>query len=408
MTRLSLRNILLFVVVLAFLGACNMPKKAAPNQESSGIIYTVAAQTVQAQMTQSASGEQNTPQPVQTIATTAVPSDASNPPPTDTQPAPAPTNTPLPTNTPPPTPTEIPCDHIDFGDPIDITIPDGTEINPGDSFTKTWRLKNGGSCTWTSGYDLVFVTGDNMSAPASQQLTSGTVAPGQEIDVSVNLVAPDDPGDYRGYFKLRNPSGVLFGWGDESKSFWADIEVPDISGVMFDFIARADEAEWGSGTTPMDFDNPGTTDIDYGGPDTDANGFAMVKDGTKLEDGDLGGKILETHPKWVNDGYIIGRYPAYDVGSGDYIKGHLGFIAFADGSCGGGDAKFRIYYTIGNDMGTLSQLGSWHETCDGTMKKINIDINSLKGKTVHFYLVVLANGSAGQDWAVWDSLGVMR
>ena len=65
-------------------------------------------------------------------------------------------------------------------------------------------------------------------------------------------------------------------------------------------------------------------------------------------------------------------------------------------------------YTIGNDVGTLTQLGSWSETCDGTLKKIEVNLNTLNGKSVRFYLVVLANGSSGQDWAVWDSLGVMR
>ncbi len=401
LSRLKTIIPLTLLALLIMLSGCNMPEKAAPTEQASGLIHTVAAQTVAAQMTQAASGgQQATPQgdqPVQPPAATAT----STPLPTAT--AIPPTNTPLP----PPTATPIPCDHVDFGDPIDVTIPDGTDIPPGDAFTKVWRLKNGGSCTWTSGYALVFVSGDNMSAPASVQITAGTVAPGQSVDVSVDLVAPNDPGTYRGYFKLRNPSGVIFGWGETNKSFWVEIDVPDITGVMLDFLAQAKNAEWGSGTTPVDFDHVGDTDIDYGGPDTDANGFAMVKDGQKLEDGKVSGKILETHPKWVNDGYVIGRYEPYTVGAGDYIKGKIGFIAMPDGSCGAGDAIFRIYYAIHGEA-TYHQLGSWSETCDGTMKKIEVDINSLAGKKVVFYLVVLANGSAGQDWAVWDSLGVMR
>ncbi|MBC8497139.1 MAG: hypothetical protein H8D37_05710 [Chloroflexi bacterium] len=391
------------VLILAILSGCNMPSKAVPTEEPSGLIHTVAAQTVAAQMTQSASGVQASPQA--TAPTQQPLAEQEN------SPTPQPTQTPIPpTNTPipPPTNTPIPCAYISFGNPIDVTIPDGTDMDPGESFTKTWRLKNGGSCTWTSGYNLVFVSGDNMSAPASVQLTSGTVAPGAEVDVSVDLVAPNNPGVYRGYFKLRNPGGVVFGWGDQSKSFWVEIEVVELSGVMFDFISQAKHADWGTGTSPLDFNNPGDTDINYGGPDTDANGFAMVKDTQKLEDGKITGKILETHPKWVNDGYIIGRYPAYTVGNGDAIRGKLGFIALNDGSCGAGDAKFRIYYTVGNDMGTLTQLGSWSETCDGALKKIDVDLSALDGKSVRFYLVVLANGSAGEDWAIWDSLGVMR
>ena len=191
-------------------------------------------------------------------------------------------------------------------------------------------------------------------------------------------------------------------------SFWVELEGLEFSGVMVDFISQAKNAAWGSGTSPLDFNNPGDTNISYGGPDTDANGFAMVKDNQKLEDGKVSGKILETHPKWVNDGYVIGRFPAYTIGNGDYISAKLGFIAFADGSCGAGDAIFRIYYTEGNNMGTLTQLGSWSETCDGNLKKIQVDLSHLSGKSVRFYLAILANGSSGQDWAVWDSLGVMR
>jgi len=389
-------TLMIVLVLVALLSACNMPRNTPAAEEPVGLIHTIAAQTVAAQMTQIASGAST---PVASLPT------APTIPPTAT---PLPSTPPPPTATPPPPPpTPIPCDLLSFGDPLDVTIPDGTEINPGESFVKTWRLKNAGSCTWTTGYSLVFVSGENMGAPASVPLTA-TVAPGGLIDVSVTLTAPLTPGVYRGYFKLRNASGVLFGWGPESKSFWVEIKVPELSGVMFDFIALADEAEWGSGTTPIAFDTVGDTDITYGGPDTDANGFAMVKDSQKLEDGKISGKILETHPKWVNDGYVIGRYPVYRVGVGDEIRARIGFIAMSDGSCGAGDVIFAIYYTLGTDVGTLTELGSWNESCDGAMKKIVVPLGSLAGKDVQFYLVVKANGSSGQDWAVWDSLGVMR
>jgi hypothetical protein len=406
---------MILVTATVFMGACNMPSKAvAPPQQGAGMIHTVAAQTVAAQMTQVALGGQNAQQEQQPGQQGQQPGQQEQQPaqnqPSDT-PVPPPTNTPLPppTNTPvpPPTNTPIPCDHLDFGDPVDVTIPDGTDIDPGATFKKIWRLKNGGSCTWTSGYQLVFVSGDNMGAPASVQLTSGSIVPGQELDFALDLVAPNNPGTYRSYFKLRNPGGVLFGWGSNNdKSFWVEIEVVQQTGLLYDFITGAENADWGTGTTPVDFPNLGDTNISYGGPDTDANGFVMVKDLQTLEGGVMSGKILETHPKWVNDGYIIGRFPLYDVGNGDYIRTKIGFIA--GGGCGAGDAIFKIYYTIGNDMGTLAELASWHETCDGSMHKVTADLDALKGKSIRIYLVVLANGSSGQDWAVWDSLGIFR
>ena len=118
--------------------------------------------------------------------------------------------------------------------------------------------------------------------------------------------------------------------------------------------------------------------------------------------------ILETHPKWEDDGYIVGRYPEYKVGAGDHITARIGFIAKADGTCGVGDVTFEIHYTEGNDVGTRERLGTWDKACDGTLKQIDVDLTFLKGKTVRFYLVVLANGSSGQDWAIWNSLGVIR
>jgi hypothetical protein len=91
----------------------------------------------------------------------------------------------------------------------DVTVPDGTVVDPGETFTKTWRLKNAGTCSWTPSYAVVFSSGDSMSGPASQALTAN-VNPGQTIDISVNLKAPSTPGNYRGDWKLRNAAGVTF------------------------------------------------------------------------------------------------------------------------------------------------------------------------------------------------------
>ena len=147
--------------------------------------------------------------------------------PTQTPPEPtavAASPTPLPTSTSLPTATSIPCDRAQFV--TDVTVPDGSDYSPGDVFTKTWRLKNAGSCTWTSGYDLVFDHGDQMGAPAVSQLTSSTVGANQTLDVSVQLTAPGSEGGYQGYFKLRNPSGVVFGIGPTANvAFWVEIEV---------------------------------------------------------------------------------------------------------------------------------------------------------------------------------------
>ena len=149
----------------------------------------------------------------------------------------APTQTPVPAtatsvaNTPiPPTNTAIPtavtyCDWATFIK--DVTIPDGTQLSPGETFTKTWRLQNRGTCTWTPDYDVVFYSGAQMSGTTMQ--VPDYVAPGQSVDVAVTFTAPSAPGHYVGYWILRNSSGILFGtgaWADET--FYVDIYVKDL------------------------------------------------------------------------------------------------------------------------------------------------------------------------------------
>ena len=133
------------------------------------------------------------------------------------------TNAPVPiapTNTQPaPTLTAEPCDVAGFV--RDVTIEDGTEMMPGTSFTKTWRVVNEGACTWSKDYDLIFERGESMDGNAVVQLTTGNVSPGSQLDISVDLVAPDNPGTYRGYWQIRNANGVVF----TLDGFWVEIEV---------------------------------------------------------------------------------------------------------------------------------------------------------------------------------------
>lgn len=136
------------------------------------------------------------------------------------------TNTPMPISTPLPTATTTSyCDWVAFVK--DVTVPDGTILQPNETFTKTWRLKNRGTCTWTPDYMLVFSSGSKLSETTAVRLL-GNVAPGQTVDVSIILTAPYIPGDYTSYWMLRNPSGALFGTGDKANiPFYVDINVKE-------------------------------------------------------------------------------------------------------------------------------------------------------------------------------------
>ena len=119
------------------------------------------------------------------------------------------------------------CDQVKFVK--DVTIPDDMNLVPGEKFTKTWRLQNAGSCPWTIGYLLYFESGDAMGAPASLELTSETIQPGDTVDVSVDMIAPQEPGAYQGNWKIRNVKGDGFGVGPYSKAFWVKINVMEES-----------------------------------------------------------------------------------------------------------------------------------------------------------------------------------
>ena len=356
---------LVSIFVLIF-SACNLPS-GTPTPEAN-VVFTAAALTVQAQSTQLAPFSTPTLPPAQATNTVA--------------PITSPTLA-IPTITRAVSPTPA-CDQAQFI--RDVTIPDGTVVAPGTTFEKIWRLRNIGTCTW-SGYQLVFESGEAMS-PVPDPI--GTVAPGQEVDVSVTFTAPTTNNTYRSYWRVRNSSGVLIpvSFGSEGKSFYVEIKVANVSSG-FDFHTQASSATWISGAGTLTF----------GGPDTDTNGFAMHRNGQKLEDGTTHTKILETYPQWINDGVITGRFAPYTVVSGEHFTAKIGFLALSDGTCGSGNAKFQLNYREGGVLKT--SLGEWTESCDGTMKAIDVNLTPLAGKTVEFVLAVLANGPATQDTAVW-------
>ena len=102
------------------------------------------------------------------------------------------------------------CDSLSIDvSTVDVNVPDGTTMSPGQDFVKTWKVKNNGSCPWGAGYRLVYAGyADDMSGQF-QPLTE-VVQPGQEVDVSVQFQAPDETGEYLSAWQMENPTGVTF------------------------------------------------------------------------------------------------------------------------------------------------------------------------------------------------------
>jgi hypothetical protein len=89
----------------------------------------------------------------------------------------------------------------------DVTIPDGTLLESGKSFRKTWRVKNNGDCAWSEEVRLVFESGSHMNGPAAVAI--GAPAVGETTDVSVDLMAPTAAGSYTGRWKLVTSDGTI-------------------------------------------------------------------------------------------------------------------------------------------------------------------------------------------------------
>ncbi|HEX2989941.1 MAG TPA: NBR1-Ig-like domain-containing protein [Anaerolineales bacterium] len=96
----------------------------------------------------------------------------------------------------------------------DVTIEDGSVLEPGQNFVKTWRIRNTGTCTWDEGYELVYIGGSNPNLdPYDLEFDSADdfVTGGETADLSVQLTTPCDPGEYEGHWRMRNDQGAYFG-----------------------------------------------------------------------------------------------------------------------------------------------------------------------------------------------------
>ena len=209
--------LLSFLVVTLLLTACGTPQ-AAPTPDV-GFIQTSAANTVVARFTLTASAPTFTPLAA-LEATTA--------------PAPLETATQAPPASPPVlTPTLLPggvtatpglCDYYSWNPAtVDVNIPDGTQMTPGQQFVKTWKIKNAGICTWGAGYKVVYAGYSDMMSGVAQPI-NGVVGPGQEIEITVQFKAPAKAGEYVSAWTLQNAAGIRF-YGLGAKPLYVKIVV---------------------------------------------------------------------------------------------------------------------------------------------------------------------------------------
>lgn len=210
------RFLLLSLLLPAVLGACNLTSDnllAQASPDASSAYQTVTARLVEATLSAA------TPLPSALASTSAATF-------TPTNELAATAALPKPVSAMSSTAPALACNLVSPGQPIDVTIPDGTTLNPNEVFSKTWRLVNSGSCAWTRDYAVVWFSGEPMGNTNMQQFLLDEVRPGQSVDVTVDMTAPGQAGSYQSNWKLRDPKGNLFGLGPAGNSpFWVQIEV---------------------------------------------------------------------------------------------------------------------------------------------------------------------------------------
>jgi len=274
----------------------------------------------------------------------------------------------------------------------DVTYPDGSTIGRSTTFTKIWRIKNTGTCMWTTSYSLVFIEGEKFGSQNIVSMPTST-GPGQTVDIPVGLVTPNKEGRYKGYWMLRNSSGVLFGVGTSgTSSIYVDINVNGYTVTGYDFITNYCDANWRNSEKSLPC--PGSNG--------EERGFVRVRNSPTMEDGKSRGKGLVTYPQMINNGVIIGTFPAVNIKTGDHFESLIN-CEYDANDC---DVIFKLEYQIGN--GTIITLGQWREIYEGKYYPINIDLSVLNGQSVKFILSASANGSSHEDYALWVGARINR
>jgi hypothetical protein len=223
----------------------------------------------------------------------------------------------------------------------DVTIPDGTVLTPGSSFVKTWRVKNSGTCSWDS-YKLVFAAGNQMSGPAS--VAVNPTPPGTTVDVTVNLVAPTNPGEYKGGWRFQATNGSVFG------SLTVVINVPAPATATPTATAAPVNNNWnGDWITNCGSFNCGTV--------------SLVQNGTAVNGTFAGGGIIfgttinnRLTGTWSRGG-TSGAFDWWLGGSGVKWRGNYNAV---NGWCG-----YRAGETEPSPCGVGTFTGDWNTTGEG-------------------------------------------
>ena len=263
-------------------------------------------------------------------------------------------------------------DPEDWAKLINSSPVDGSYFAPYNTFTYIWTIKNIGTTTWTTDYDLVFISGTKMTNKVVVPFPHN-VKPGKMIEISLPHTAPKIPGNYQGFWMLGNKNGETFGIGEKAEQpLKTKITVVNVDpNNSYDFLLNFCQADWWNGQ--------GET-IKCPGEPRQISGFVYFSTQPTLENGPSDKPVLWVHSNNILEGIISGRYPAYKVMNGDHFKAKVGCIVGYP-KC---NVTFKLLYRVGND--SHQSLGTWKELYGGGITTIDVDLSDLAGQSVQFVL----------------------
>lgn len=374
-------KLLIILVFCVLLSACGTPTEVSPIAvEQFDIMQTSSAATVETMTTAIVATDLVNQAATSQALALATPTLAVVSTQTPILPTPSPTAIPT-AQIEAPTPTlyTIQDSNCNLATFVDESIPDGSQFFPGTAFTKTWTLKNVGTCTWTEDYSLVFVSGTQMSSATSFPLSNSPVAPGQTVTISLPLDAPPSAGTYRSDFKLRSDEGVIFAFRNVETTFWLEIQV------------RGDNINLADSYCSATWEGP-TGELHCPGQPGNRGGFVYSDNRPILENGYEDDETA----LWMglynaNDAYLKGTFPAMNIPEGAKFSAILGCRPNYT-AC---DVEFSINYIDSN--GNLVEIAKWDEVYDDKYQLLSADLSAISGKQVRIVFLLKAKGSPAGD-----------
>ena len=196
-------------------------------------------------------------------------------------------------------------------------------VAPGEHFQISFELENSGTCTWQDNYNYGLVNVNDTNLGAGYTAVSGAVAPGGRQRWTLDMVAPDAPGEYVTEWRMSH-DGYLFG-----DTPWIRVTVVG-SAPVGDADDTAGGANWLNPNEPQEHAILPSGDVDWFTLRLDAPTTILIK-----TDGDEGDTVMGLfNSTWervgsndddLYDGTRFSRIDLSCLPGGQYYVGVSGF-----------------------------------------------------------------------------------